>query len=380
LKVLLLSAYAARSHAQWQESLCDMFDHWQWEVLSLPPRHFSWRVRGNPLYWSVAERETLRQDWDLLLATSMVDLATLRGLVPSLATVPTVLYFHENQFEYPQDRQRHALLEAQMVSLYSALAADRIAFNSAYNRDTFFCGCAALLARLPDRVPPGVVETLRARSRVLPVPLPWSSPDTVDPAWPGAPGELADRPLRLVWAARFEHDKGGDRLLGLLRELENTDLDYELAVIGQQFRDSPPAFGQIESEFDHRLVQFGFIESSQSYRALLQAADMVISTAIHEFQGLAVLEAVAGGCVPVVPERLVYPEIYPAQFRYASHLDDAGLEARAAVDRVQELNRLLKNKEVQAPDISTFQSIELRPRYQQMFDDVLRSASVPHGG
>jgi hypothetical protein len=224
-----------------------MFDHWQWEVLSLPPRHFSWRVRGNPLYWSVAERETLRQDWDLLLATSMVDLATLRGLVPSLATVPTVLYFHENQFEYPQDRQRHALLEAQMVSLYSALAADRIAFNSAYNRDTFFCGCAALLARLPDRVPPGVVETLRARSRVLPVPLPWSSPDTVDPAWPGAPGELADRPLRLVWAARFEHDKGGDRLLGLLRELENTDLDYELAVIGQQFRDSPPAFGQIES-------------------------------------------------------------------------------------------------------------------------------------
>ena len=170
MRILLLSAYAARSHVHWQESLLEMFPRWQWRVLSLPPRHFSWRIRGNPLYWSMAEREVLQGEYDLLLATSMVDLATLRGLVPALAALPTVLYFHENQFAYPPGRRRHGLLEAQMVSLYGALAADAVVFNSAYNRDTFLDGCAALLERLPDYTPAGCVALLRQKSRVLPVP------------------------------------------------------------------------------------------------------------------------------------------------------------------------------------------------------------------
>ena len=117
LKVLLLSAYAAASHVHWQSHLADMFPSWDWQVLALPPRHFSWRVRGNPLYWALEETETLAQAYDLLIATSMVDLATLRGLVPSLAEIPSVLYFHENQFEYPQGKQQHGLLEAQMVRI-----------------------------------------------------------------------------------------------------------------------------------------------------------------------------------------------------------------------------------------------------------------------
>ena len=149
MRVLLLSAYAARSHVHWQQSLQAMFPEWHWQVLSLPPRYFSWRVRGNPLSWALQERATLEAGYDLLLATSMVDLATLRGLVPCLAQIPSVLYFHENQFDYPQDRQQHSLLEAQMVSLYAALVADHLLFNSHYNRDSFLGGVRALLHRLP---------------------------------------------------------------------------------------------------------------------------------------------------------------------------------------------------------------------------------------
>jgi hypothetical protein len=148
VNVLLLSAYAANSHMHWQHMLAAMFPRWQWESLTLPPRHFSWRVRGNPLYWSVAQRDRLEQDYDLLVATSMVDLATLRGLVPALARLPSLLYFHENQFDYPRSNSQSSLLEAQMVSLYSALAADCLAFNSAYNRDTFLVGLDALLRKL----------------------------------------------------------------------------------------------------------------------------------------------------------------------------------------------------------------------------------------
>ena len=186
MKVLLLSAYAAQSHRHWAASLQRLLADWDWEVLELPPRHFSWAVRGNPLFWSQARAGILGKPRDLVVATSMVDLATLRGLVPGLAQIPAVLYFHENQFAYPPGKHRHGLLEAQMVSLYGALAARRVLFNSAYNRDSFLAGVDDLLRRLPDRVPAGVVQALRERAAVLPVPCDIESLAVARDDWPGA--------------------------------------------------------------------------------------------------------------------------------------------------------------------------------------------------
>ncbi|MEH6634506.1 MAG: DUF3524 domain-containing protein [Halioglobus sp.] len=373
MNVLLLSAYAAQSHVHWQRALQAMFSHWHWCVLSLPPRHFSWRVRGNPLYWALAERERLEQDYDLLIATSMVDLATLRGLVPALSAIPTIVYFHENQFVYPQDRQRHSLLEAQMVGLYTALAADSILFNSAYNRDSFLTGCSLLLAKLPDRVPPGIVPALSGKADVLPVPIDIEQCVAVAGAWPGQSGSLPSRPLRLLWTGRFEHDKGGDGLLRILRGLERTAVNYELAVAGQQFRKSPEVFGQIEKEFSHRLVHFGYMESVTAYHALLSAADMVVSTALHEFQGLAVLEAVASHCLPVVPNRLAYPEIYPAHYCYPSNPDEPDQEAAAAVRLIQQLSALLQQGQAQVPDVSAFNVRRLTGRYHAAILNVINA-------
>lgn len=363
MRVLLLSAYAAHSHERWRQSLQAMFPDWSWQTLSLPPRHFSWRVRGNPLYWALEQRELLEQDYDLVLATSMVDLATLRGLVPALSRLRTVLYFHENQFEYPHRDERHGLLEAQLVSLYSALAADRVLFNSTYNRDSFLAGCSQLLRRLPDYTPQSTCTILREKSAVLPVPLELYSLKSVVPAWPGRPGLLPHRPLRLVWSARFEHDKGGDRLYLLLQELRHQALDFELAVTGQQFRNTPDVFAQIHREFGSHLVHFGYLDSGDDYRALLRGADMILSTAAHEFQGLAILEAVACGCLPIVPDRLVYPEIYPAPFRYASHPDDVAEEARGAAALVLHVATALFKGSVAPPDVTAFDRRVLKAAY-----------------
>ena len=367
MKVLLLSAYAACSHVHWQNALQTMFRHWQWRILTLPPRHFSWRVRGNALYWSMVERDTLEEDYDLLVATSMTDLATLRGLVPALARVPSVLYFHENQFDYPQTGQQHNLIEAQMTSIYSALAADCIVFNSQFNHDSFMAGCAALLHRLPDHVPSEVVPRLRSRAAVLPVPFDEAVLAPVSPIWPGLSPRTSRRPLRVVWVGRFEHDKGADGLLRILRHLEAMNVEYELAMTGQQFRRSPAVFDEIQTAFAHRLVHIGFVPSRARYQALLQAADIVLSTAQHEFQGLAVMEAVARDCLPLVPARLVYPEIYPAYCCYESHPDDPEREAVSAAARIALAAQSEPVIDTPVPDISAYSLQCLRPRYEQLF-------------
>jgi glycosyltransferase involved in cell wall biosynthesis len=375
MKVLLLSAYAARSHVHWQRSLEVMLDDWQWCVLSLPPRHFSWRVRGNALYWSIQERAVLEDSYDLVIATSMVDLATLRGLVPALARLPTVVYFHENQFEYPQGRLQHSLLDAQITSIYSALAADCIAFNSQYNRDSFLAGCRALLRKLPDKVPPGVVSALEDKAAVLHVPydpiFDQESLVSAEPRWPGRSRDGIGNPLRLVWVGRFEHDKCAESLLPILRQLEVTQIDYELAMVGQQFRQSPPVFNDIQSAYSSRLVHFGYIESRMDYRELLLAADIVLSTALHEFQGLAVMEAVASGCLPVVPARLVYPECYPTHFCYGSFPEDPEREANSAVALIRDMAGKVCDFVAPNPDVSQYSVRKLAPLYRHTLASVV---------
>jgi len=69
---------------------------------------------------------------------------------------------------------------------------------------------------------------------------------------------------------------------------------------------------------NNRLGNAGFIESRQEYLGLLARSHCILSTSRHEFQGLAVQEAIASGCIPIVPDRLVYPEYVAEPWRYTS--------------------------------------------------------------
>ena len=53
---------------------------------------------------------------------------------------------------------------------------------------------------------------------------------------------------------------------------------------------------------------------------MLSRADWVLSTASHEFFGIAVVEAMLMGCLPWLPDRLSYPELVPAQYQGMSPL------------------------------------------------------------
>jgi len=347
MRILLLSAYDAASHRRWREGLIARFPEHDWQVLTLPARHFSWRIRGNSLTWAVAERAVLERAYDLLIATSMVDLASLKGLVPALARVPSIAYFHENQFAYPAGARRFESIDPQMVTLYTALAADRLAFNSDYNRRSFLAGVEQLLAKFPDAVPPGIVDLLAARSSVVPVPLEAACFVARTDA-----ENAGGRPVHLIWNHRWEYDKGPDRLLAVVERLLERGVDVEISVLGEQFRQRPDEFDVLKRRLDARaglLRHWGHIDSIDAYRRHLRSGDVVLSTALHDFQGLSVLEAVAAGCMPLLPDRMCYPEWFPREFLYPSFVDDPDREADAAADAFERLAARLAAGEVARP-------------------------------
>ncbi|WP_203301665.1 tRNA-queuosine alpha-mannosyltransferase domain-containing protein [Marinobacter sediminum] len=324
-RTLLLSAYDADSHRRWREQLVASQPRFHWQTLTLPARFFRWRIRGNALTW--LNEPLLQQQWDLLLVTSMVDLVSIRGLHPHLAATPAVLYMHENQFAYPESQGQHASVDPQMVNLYSALAADVVLFNSDWNRRSFLEGVARLYRKLPDGVPSETLGQLADKSQVLPVPI-------EDRLFVDRTEPLNRTCPHLLWNHRWEYDKGPDRLLLLLDELEKRGQDFRLSVVGQTFRQQPEAFDGIRQRHSERIQHWGFLPSRSDYDRLLAEADVVISTALHDFQGLAMLEAMAGGCLALAPERLAYPEYVPPSQLYPSVADDARAEARGAADRL----------------------------------------------
>lgn len=365
-RILALSAYHAHSHSQWLTGLQRYVPDVDWTVLTLPPRHFSWRLRGNSLSWGMLEREALEGDYDLLLATSMTDLSALRGLVPTLSRLPNVVYFHENQFAYPHSERQASSVEPQILNLYTALAADKVLFNSHYNRDTFLQGCDNLLARLPDYVPRQQVAERLADSEVLPVGIDAGS---VSPA-------SAGERLSVLWNHRWEYDKGPAQLLALVEACGASGLPVDFSIVGQQFRRQPAEFEALRQCIERSpslgLVEYGFIADDDRYRRCLSRCDVVLSTAIHDFQGLAVLEAVAAGCVPVVPDRLCYGEWFAEQYRY-----EQGGSGKTAAALNMLSQRWQQKRRGALPDcrVDNLYWQSLAPLYRAKFDQVMAAHS-----
>jgi len=366
VRILLLSAYEASSHKAWANSLMNGLGEHDWTYLALPPRHFAWRIRGNAMSFAfdAAFKPSIEQAYDLVIATSMTDCVGLKALCPNLQSIPWLLYFHENQFAYPASDKQQGLVEMQMVTLYGALAADQCVFNSQFNKASFFEGARRLLKKLPDYVSPDWLNKVEDKASVLPVPISIESAIERGAEHKQVGSQEKNNRIKLVWNARWEFDKGPDRLLAILKELERRGVDFEIAILGEQFRSIPKEFDQIQAEFAHRITQFGFAPSRGEYLAFLASSDIVLSTALHEFQGVAVLEAVALDCVPVLPDRQVYPELFGRSYLYESHLNDIEKEARAAADLIQ---RLVEEKTI-APLVNEYQRETVLKHYRALMD------------
>ncbi len=264
-------------------------------------RFWKWRMHGGPV--TLADETHRRIDGglspDVILATDMVDVPSYLGLVRNPAvSVPVVLFCHENQLSYPVSPRSQEDLTFGAMNWKSMLAADRVLFNSQFHFDEVFAMLPGFLKNFPDYRHLDKIESVRNRSGVLPA--------GVDIARL-PPARRFDPPL-ILWAQRWEHDKNPTEMIETIDRLIDSGKRFRIALAGENFRNEPAEFLAARNRWGDRLVQFGWADQP-TYDQLVADADIVISTALHEFFGIAVVEAIAAGAWPILPNRLSYPEL-----------------------------------------------------------------------
>ncbi|MEM7455288.1 MAG: DUF3524 domain-containing protein [Planctomycetota bacterium] len=337
LKVLAIEPYYTGSHRAFIDGWIENSGH-DWTLLTLPGYHWKWRMRHSALLMAsaVGERLEASENWDVVFATDMLNVAEFRGLVdPSVAGIPHVLYFHENQFSYPNTREDPRDLHFGFSNLISAVAADSVWFNSEFNRQSFLDCLDDLMPRWPDYPPVQERKLLESNSRI-------EYPAIALPGSLKSGFSAPDQPIHLIWAARWEHDKQPEQLLEALRILRESGTEFRLSVVGESFRNVPESFAQIRAEFSDQLRRFGYQESRKEYFEALCEADIFVSTASHEFFGLSAVEAVVAGLHPLLPDRLAYPEVLgtatnePERFMYEGTAESLA-NSIARLDRARSL-------------------------------------------
>lgn len=309
-RLLVLEPYYGGSHRSFLDGLLERLG-WEHDLLALPPRKWKWRMSGSAVTLGDAALEMHGRGarWDLVLASTFVDLPAFLGHArAAVGDVPAVVYFHENQLAYPNRYERDWDFQYPLVNVRSALAAGACLFNSRFNRDSFLGEIPRFLGRFPDDRPRDVPARIRERSLVLPPPF--------DPA-PFDAAPLVRGPLpRIVWPHRWDHDKDPGTFFAVVEQLAAEGLEFELAVAGQPHEDARAEFEERGRGLGGRIVSLGGLDSKEAFAAMLRSCDVSVSTALHEFFGLAMAESAYAGCFPLVPDRLAYPEVYPERFRY----------------------------------------------------------------
>ena len=91
--------------------------------------------------------------------------------------------------------------------------------------------------------------------------------------------------------------------LSRLKSFLNQNLDLEI-------------FDKAKDRLSNKVLHFGYVDAREDYCSWLKRCDIVVSTSLHEFFGISVVEAVRAGCRPLLPNRLSYPELFTEEFLY----------------------------------------------------------------
>lgn len=371
MNVLALEPWFGGSHRPFLEGLARHSAH-AIRPITMSARFWKWRMQGGAVTLANKTREVLAEGFqpDLLFASDMVNLPAFLALTRDvLPRTPVILYFHENQLTYPIRPGTERDFTYAYINYLSALAADRVVFNSYYHYDEFFAALPDLLRRFPDYTHLRTAQKLRQKSSVLHLGLDLAALDQNAPTHAKLPGSPV-----VLWNQRWEHDKNPDAFFRVMNRLDDAGEDFRLILAGERFEHQPPEFERAFRRYAERIVHYGYADDLAEYAKLLHRADVVVSTSVHEFFGVAILEAIHCGCHPLLPRRLTYPELVPE--RLHRPLLHAPILYEDEDELFEILRRLVRGddkplpasvlREIPAPMAWPIQA----PRYDELFEEV----------
>ncbi|WP_228721349.1 MULTISPECIES: tRNA-queuosine alpha-mannosyltransferase domain-containing protein [Desulfosediminicola] len=318
-RVLVIEPYYGGSHQAFLDGLLSSVKC-QAVFFTLPARKWKMRMRVSaPWFASQVARLAENLRWfDTVLCSTFVDVAVLRAMLSRLPgwnpQVRFCTYFHENQFAYPSQVKDPSIHQFTSINFNTALVSDRLAFNSHYNLNSFLDSSGKLLKKTSEPSLLDHHQAIAEKSVVLYPGIDFSAIDKVPNS--DIPNDNGAAPV-IVWNHRWEHDKNPDDFFTALWKIKQRGLKFKLIVLGQSFKSQPECFSWAKDVFANEIIHFGYADSKDRYAELLHQGDIVISTSIHEFFGISVLEAVRAGCRPLLPNRLSYPELFDSSFLYS---------------------------------------------------------------
>ncbi|AFG37359.1 tRNA-queuosine alpha-mannosyltransferase domain-containing protein [Spirochaeta africana] len=297
LSVLYLESFYGGSHRDFADGVCTHSRH-SIDLRTLPAEMWKRRIRHAAL--QLVGNDVDPQNYDAVLSGGMMNLADLRALWG--ADCPRLLmYAHETQFSYPVPEKAGSHDEFLQTDIRNLLIADAIAFNSETHRTTCLTHIREYCARVG--IAAAVADVIGNKSCVI-YPGCWFEPDnSYDDLNQQKTGSL-----RIVWNHRWEYDKAPDVFLETLRLLASAGSEFQLLLLGDHTSTAYP----IPHDLQKRILHAGYVGSRAAYYRMLSRGDVVVSTALQENFGIAVVEAMYHGCLPLLPARLSYPELLPA--------------------------------------------------------------------
>jgi hypothetical protein len=171
---LFLEPFFGGSHREFAEGWAQ-HSRKRIELQTLPARFWKWRMRGAALHFAETVRDPQR--YRGLIVTDLMSLADLKAIWAERCP-PTLLYFHENQLTYPLAAGEQADLQYGFTNLTTALAAERVLFNSHTHARAFFAELPHFLRLMPEHRPRWVVEAFDRELDALAGPPARAAPGT----------------------------------------------------------------------------------------------------------------------------------------------------------------------------------------------------------
>lgn len=385
MNVLALEPWYGGSHKAFLDGLMKSSRH-EFNAVTMTARFWKWRMHGGAVTMARKAEELVAKGHspDVIFATDMVNVPAFLAFTRRFfSDVPVVLYMHENQLTYPLLENQKRDYTYAYINYLSCLAADRVIFNSQFHFDEFMEALPRLLRQFPDYTHLKTAAEIRERCSVLHLGMKLYdhdkyATDFTQHAW--GPGM---QPPIVLWNQRWEYDKNPEAFFRLMNRLDDAGYSFRLILAGEHFEVLPVEFERAFERYAERILHYGYAEDFAEYSKLLHRADIVISTSIHEFFGIAMLEAIYCGCHPLLPNRLSYPELVPTPLHRP--LLHAPILYKDDDDLFATMKKILSGKEKPLP-LSTLKGIPKHLEWRHhvdRYDDLLeevgakRSASVP---